>query len=69
MNFDLKYDHPRKFRLKCPYCGFEETHIANNWNGTNIVYCSAEDGGCDRKFAYEYEIDWIATAYQINTGV
>ena len=65
--FSKKQEYSRRFTVTCPYCGFKNMQIANDWHGTKIIYCETEDGGCDKKLAFEYEVDWIVQAYKIKS--
>lgn len=42
-----------KVKVKCPYCGFENSIEINPENiiEEQIIRCDCEDGGCDRYFA------------------
>lgn len=37
--------------MRCPYCGLEQSVLADNWN-FQVVTCDPTERGCDRLFTY-----------------
>jgi len=59
-------------KLKCPYCGIEQSHTieGGRWN-SEVVTCSAEDddmfkdNGCKREFVLRWKLEPIFTVHAI----
>ena len=55
----------KNVKVKCPECGFEFNHKADDNETANIIYCPLDEGGCDKQFAIEIETQYIATIFKI----
>lgn len=47
----------------CPHCGFRNSIIAVDWSGSGITYCGGDGEGCERRFAYTYNVAWVASTF------
>ena len=54
---------PKLFRIRCPYCGFE--WWVKFGDGSRIVTCPSDEGGCNRKFAIEVNHKPIVTIFKL----
>lgn len=57
-----------KTKVKCPYCGHENTvNIIGEGGMTRpaIELCDCESGGCDKYFAYTLEVKTTTTAIKL----
>ena len=69
MKFNQESTGNLRFTIPCPYCGNLNTMLAQDWSESGLMYCDIEDSnGCDRKFAYEYEVNWIGSAYKLENS-
>jgi len=50
-------------RVTCPYCGFENELRLEE--GSRVVDCYPEDGGCDRKFVATVKVSTSTRIFQI----
>lgn len=58
---------PHRIRVKCPYCGYENTVVPVPDNiRPFVVLCDIDDGpGCDRYFAVEIKFKPVVSTYRI----
>jgi len=55
------------FKVKCPYCGFEQWHRLSNMQLGRVkqIWCDVDEGGCDEMFGVAVSMDVSAIIYKL----
>lgn len=53
------------FTWKCPYCGIENKSIPDTVNGSELLTCDVEIGGCDKYSVVTYSIETFTTVKSV----
>lgn len=56
----------RKIKIKCPYCGHENTvEHKGEYGDLHIVVCDCMEGGCDKAFVADVKVNITAEPRKI----